>query len=132
MAAAPDNQNGIALKDPNIRQIAYKSYCDHIALGKSKDSWYFEHEDLTCTYKTFQKYIKNEIEFPPIKREIAECKGYQKWESIAENSATGADKKKSNTASLQMVMRNKFGWDKIDEMQKEAITINLVDYSKKE
>lgn len=130
--AQPDNQNRVALKDPDIRQIAYQSFCDHIAKGKSKDSWYFEHEELTCTYRTFSKYLQDEVEFPPIKKDIAWTKGFQHWEAITEASATGADKKKSNTASLQMVMRNKYGWDKEErnnsqgtpEQQKDAQAFN--------
>lgn len=128
--AIPGNQYGVKLKDPDIRQIAYQSFCDHIAKGKSKDSWYFEHEQLTCTYKTFQKYLQNEEEFPPIKKEIAYNKGFEKWEAITESSATGADKKKSNTASLQMVMRNKFGWDK-NQKESEATVEKQDDWKEK-
>ena len=47
------NKNGIKLKDPDIRRIAYQSYCDHLAKGKSKRSWYFEHPELTCTWLDF-------------------------------------------------------------------------------
>lgn len=105
------NQRGVKLKDPDIKQEAYKQYCTHLAKGKSKRSWCFEHPELTCTHKTFEKYLLDESEFPPEQQEIAESKGYAIWETIVESSATG-ENKKANTASLQMVMRNKFGWDK--------------------
>jgi thiamine pyrophosphate-dependent acetolactate synthase large subunit-like protein len=105
------NTKGLALKDPEMRQRAYKSYCDHIAKGKSYKSWYFIEGDCACTYKTMLEYIKDKTEFPPIIKEIAESEGYQQWETIAEESAKGLNKN-ANTASLQMVMRNKFGWDK--------------------
>jgi len=111
MAAAPGNKNGTKIKDPDIRQEAYRQYCEHLAKGKSKRSWCFEHPELTCTWETFEKYLENEIEFDPIKMKVALVRGFNKWEQIAEEGASG-DNEKVNTACLQMVMRNKFGWDK--------------------
>lgn len=119
-AAIKGNQFGLALKDPEMRQRAYKSYCDHLSLGKSRKSWCFIEGDHACTWETFETYLKNEDEFPPVKRNIAQIQGFKKWEAITEDSATGADRKKSNTASLQMVMRNKYGWDK--DQQKTSAT----------
>lgn len=114
----PGNKHGVKLKSPDIRQIAYKSFCDHLAKGKAADSWYFEHEELTCTYRTFMKYLKDEAEFPPIKKDVAWNKGYQHWEGIVQASADGTNKK-ANTATLQMVMRNKFGWDRDNKKEDE-------------
>ena len=114
MTAPKGNKNGVKLKDADIRQLAYRQYCDHIASGNSKDSWWFEHEQLTCTAQTFDKYIKDEVEFNPIHKEIAHAKGYRYWETIVHGSADGSNKE-ANTASLQMVMRNKFKWDKKEE-----------------
>jgi hypothetical protein len=105
------NQFGIKIKDPELRQLAYKSFCEHIAKGRAIDSWYFEHPEATLSYKTMLKYIKDEEEFPPEQREIAKAKGYAHWEKVVEDSAIGINKD-ANTASLQMLMRNKFGWDK--------------------
>jgi hypothetical protein len=113
MAGHVGNTNGIAIKDPELRQIAYASYCSHLAAGHSKKSWYFEHPDGSCVYETMEKYIKDEMEFDPAKKRIAECKGYQEWEKVVEGSARGTNKD-ANTATLQMVMRNKYGWDKQD------------------
>ena len=111
------NQNSVAIKDPDIRKKAYKQYCDHIASGLSKVNFYFEHPDLTCTYATLEKYIaENPSDFDPIHREIAEAKSYQKFETACIESALG-DNPEANTASLQMIMRNKFKWDKIDHDQ---------------
>lgn len=109
--APKGNQYGLKLKDPDIRQQAYEQYCEHLAKGKSKKSWYFEHEQLTCTWETMEKYLEDEREFDPIHKKISESKGYARWEQVVEDSAVGANKD-ANTASLQMVMRNKFGWDK--------------------
>ncbi len=53
----------------------------------------------------------NPEEFPSIKRFIAETKGKKYYEGVCRASANG-DNQKANTASLQMIMRNKYGWDK--------------------
>lgn len=115
MAAEIGNQYGVALKDPQVRQKAYEDFCAHLAKGKSIKSWCYEDEKgNACVWATMLSYIKNHPEeFNPIKKELAEIKGYNRWEDIAEASAEGKNKK-ANTASLQMVMRNKFGWDKED------------------
>lgn len=114
MSAPAKNKNGLKLKDPDVRQQAYEQYCAHLAKGKSKKSWCFEHPNpkLSCTWETMEKYIENAIEFDPIHKKIAETKGYAKWEQIVEDSAVG-DNPDANTASLQMIMRNKFAWDRV-------------------
>lgn len=111
-AGAPmGNQNGIALKDAKLRQQAYNSYCDHLATGKSKKSWFFSHPEYSCSWATMDKYIEDTIEFNPLKKEQAMSKGFGYWESVVEDSAKGKNKH-ANTATLQMLMRNKYDWDK--------------------
>ena len=105
------NKWGIKIKDPETRQKAYESFCAHLAKGKNVKSWWYEDDEVVCSYQTMLSYIKDEAEFSPLKKLIAESQGYNKWENIAEQSADGTNKN-ANTASLQMVMRNKFGWDK--------------------
>lgn len=107
----PGNTNGVKLKDSEVRQEAYRQYCAHLAKGKSKRSFVFEHPELTCHWQTIESYMKDTTEFNPIMKEVAICKGYAHWEQVVEDSATGINEK-ANTASLQMKMRNKFGWDK--------------------
>lgn len=122
MPAPKGNSNGLKLKDPDVRQEAYKKYCEHLAKGKSQRSFTFEKGDLTCTYKTIESYIsENPVEFPPLQKEIALCKGYQRWEQVVEDSAEGKNKD-ANTASLQMLMRNKFDWDKQEKQQQPQAT----------
>ena len=118
------NQYGLALKDPAIRQKAYYLFCAHLAQGKAIKSWWYEDEEGNeCTWATMLSYIKNNPhEFDSVKKEIAETKGYNLWESVAEESAKG--KNRANTASLQMVMRNKYGWDKEDK-SKDSTSVNL-------
>lgn len=113
-------KNAAKLKTPELKKEAYDQYCAHMADGKSKKSWYFEHPSLRLTWESMEKYIlDNPSLLDPIHKEIAWCKGYQKWEKIVEDSATGANTN-ANTASLQMVMRNKFGWDKDHSTYKET------------
>ncbi len=113
-------KNAEKLKKPELKQMAYDQYCAHLAKGKSKRSWYFEHPTMRITWVTMEKYILDDPSLlNPIHKEIAWCKGYQKWEGIVEESAIGTNKV-ANTASLQMVMRNKFDWDKENSSQKES------------
>lgn len=127
MGGAPKgNQNGVKLKDPKIRKRAYKAYCAWIADGKVKESFTFEEGDLKCVFKTIESYMeKDPVEFPPIHREFAQAKGYAHWEDIVGKSAQGKNKE-ANTASLQMVMRNKYGWDKPDP-NKEHINVEKLE-----
>ena len=110
----PGNKHGLKLKSPEIRQLAYKQYCEHLAKGKTKRSWRFRHPEHSCTWETMEKYIKDETEFDPIHKEEALADGLYLWEEVVEESAKGINKD-ANTASLQMIMRNKFGWDKEDK-----------------
>jgi hypothetical protein len=118
IGAPPGNKFGLAIKDPQTRQEAYKEYCEHLAKGKSKRSWRCHIPGVHCTWETMEKYIRNAEEFDPIHKQIAEIDGYCLWEDIVSDSARGTNKD-ANTASLQMVMRNKFGWDKKEEGEKE-------------
>jgi len=111
VGAPVGNKNGTKLKDPDIRQLAYSQYCAHLAKGKSKRSWFFEHPEFRCTWETLEKYLDNEVEFDPLHKKIAETKGFAYWEEVVEDSAIGKNKD-ANTASLQMLMRNKYSWDK--------------------
>jgi hypothetical protein len=117
MPAPLGNQNGVKIKSPELRQQAYESYCSHIAKGKVKKSWYFEHPSASLTWETMEKYIsQNEVEFDPIKKKVAEAKGLMLWEGKVEEAALG-DNKDASIPGLQMVMRNKFGWDKIEHTE---------------
>jgi hypothetical protein len=65
-----------------------------------------------------EKYLQDTAEFDPIQMKVSETKGYAKWEQIAEDGAEGTNPD-VNPACLQMVMRNKFGWDKQREGNNE-------------
>lgn len=114
------------LTTPELRLMAYTQYCDHLALGKSTDSWYFKHPTITLNRKSMELYIKKyPDELPAEQMEISKSKGYQRWEQVVEDSAEGKNRD-ANTASLQMLMRNKFGWDKKDDQNDSRnITVNV-------
>lgn len=108
-----DNQKAVKLTTDELKQEAYRQYCAHLAAGKSKRSWVFKHPDMTLTAAGFENYLKNEAVFDPLQKQVAEAEGYGMWEDIVCESAKGKNTK-ANTASLQMVMRNKYGWDKLN------------------
>ena len=110
------NTNGTAVKDPELRQRVYQEYCEHLAKGKSKRSWRSHIPGVHCTWQTIERYLEDELEFDPIKKEIAEADGYSLWEDVVADSAIGRNKD-ANTASLQMLMRNKYGWDRCTDKE---------------
>lgn len=123
MVAAKGNKYATKLTTDELKRMAYDQYCAHLAKGKITRSWYFEHPDLTLCGKRMEDLIKqNPQDFPAIKKDVAFAKGLKVWESVCEDSANG-ENRKANTASLQMIMRNKFGWDK--EEKKDEQTVNL-------
>ena len=110
------NQYAKKLTSHELRVEAYKQYCAHLAKGKSKRSWTFIHEDCSLRSETMEKYIKeNPLEFDPEKITLAMSQGFARWEQVVEDSAEGSNKD-ANTASLQMLMRNKYKWDKNDQV----------------
>lgn len=128
--APKGNQNKVALKDIETKKKAYLHYCNHVSEGKAKKSWYYDRDGLMVHWETMEKYMDQfPVDLDPKHMRVAEAKGYQIWENVVAGSATG-DNEKANTASLQMIMRNKFGWDKKEENTQGPVTINLVDYSK--
>jgi hypothetical protein len=110
-----NNKWGVGIKDTDERQIAYLSYCDHIAGGHAKDSWFYDNPASGghCTWQTMEKWIKenNDNEFNPFIKSKAEALCYKFFEKHLIDSITGANTK-VNIAGLQMAMRNKFGWDR--------------------
>lgn len=113
--AQKGNQNAKKLTTDELKIQAYDQYCAHIAKGKDKKSWFFKHPDLTLTWQTMERYIADDpVVFNPLKKELAYSEGYQHWEAIAEGLADGSNKK-ACVPALQMIMRNKFKWDRADE-----------------
>ncbi len=108
----------IKLASKELKIEAYEDYCRHIAEGNIRRSWRWRKDGrLMCTWKCMEKYIKEEPSvFLPIKKEQADCDGLGEWEKILTKCAKG-QKIDGNTPSLpaiQMTMRNKFGWDAVE------------------
>lgn len=123
--AQAGNSNGTKLKEKDVRQDAYDDYCAHLAEGRGKRGWFYDKDGYSCSYETMEKYIKDEIEFDPSKKLNAEAKGYRCWESVVMDSANGRNKH-ANTATLQMFMRNKYGWDRADQNQEKSESTALI------
>lgn len=109
-----------ALTDDEHKHLAFKSFCNHVANGKVIQSWSYENGEFMCCYKTMQKYMQeNTKDFPTIKFNAALAAGYRKWENVCDDSAEGSNRK-ANVASLNMLMRNKYGWDKREDKDQPA------------
>lgn len=116
MAGAPKgNKNAFKLRDPEIRQEAYRQYCAYLAQGKSKEGWKFVHPtDIlkSLTHKTMEKYIdENPIEFPPILMEMAQADSFKYFEEEGIKLMQGKYKNGS-PETWKTFMRNKFRWDR--------------------
>lgn len=131
MAAPFGNDYGLKLKDPELRQLAYKRYCEWLSKGKSKKSFTFVEGEYMAHWQTIESYIKNNPnEFDPIKKEIAFAKGYAYWENITDGTADGSNKD-ACVPALNMTMRNKYGWDSNEaSTTQEESRSDLRDYSK--
>lgn len=111
------NQHAVKLTTDELKHDAYRQYCDWIASGKSKESFTFKHPKLSLTYKTMEKYIRESpSEFPSLHKEIAESESLALWESKGCTMMEGKVEK-CQPAIYQMMMRNKFGWDKADKKE---------------
>lgn len=110
-----DNQNGVKLKDSDLRQEAYKQYCKHIAEGWPKESFVFEHPEFSVHWQTIDKYIEdNPSEFDPILMKKARSLRYKHWFGKGANLMEGKFKNGSPVV-WQTIMRNIFkdvGWDR--------------------
>lgn len=123
MAGAPKgNKNGTKLKDPNLRQEAYRQYCSYVAQGRSKEGWKFIHPTdplKSLTYKTMERYIdENPIEFPPILKELADADCFRFFEDEGFKLMRG-QYRNGSPETWKTFMRNKFKWDK--EMTEQTI-----------
>ncbi len=123
MAAPKGNDYGTKLKNPTVRQEAYRQYCDWIASGYPKQSFFFKHPEHSITWDSMEKYIKDfPEEFPAIYMKEAEAKRYAYWFEKGKNLVAGRqeDIPKDNKTcpspqTWQVIMRNMFkkdhGWD---------------------
>jgi hypothetical protein len=100
------------LKNLNLEQEAFDSYCDHLSLGYASQAWHFSKGDFHLSWQTMEKYIEQfPLVFQPRKKEDAKAKAYKYWMNVLFGAAIG-ENTKCNIAAIQMIMRNLFGWDK--------------------
>jgi len=115
MPYAFGNKHAEALPTTELRLKAFDSFCEHLAQGYHRTSWCYDDGKYMCCYKTLMTYVKSDpTVFPIVKQSSSLAKGQKLWEKVLSDSATG-ENPKANTASLQMIMRNKYGWDKKEE-----------------
>jgi len=109
------------LSTKEIQQEAYRQYCEHIASGDPKESWVFEHPEMTLTFKTMEREIKNyPDDYPIIQKEAAERKNYEHWLSLGKKMMLGGfGNAKVQPVIYQMIMRNVHGWDKESKEDRE-------------
>jgi hypothetical protein len=118
--AEPANQNAKKLDTPELRAEAYAQYCAHIAGGFPKKAWCFKHPDVTLTWETMEKYIRESpVDFDPDQKKEAESKSLMKWFGILGGAAEGTNQK-ANIAALQIILRNMFKWDRPELNQEES------------
>ena len=104
--------NNKMAKFPQECQKAYKDYCNWLSQGNSVEAWSYLSDQMTLSYKTMEKYIREfPDDFPPIHKEIALTQSLKVWEERGLAMMLGQIEK-SQPAIFQMFMRNKFGWDK--------------------
>jgi hypothetical protein len=116
------------LKTDDLKLLAYQDYCKHLAKGYSQKSWCFVHKDLTLTWDSMERYIKEYAAILlPIHKQVAKSKGQKTWENVIFDSAKGHNEK-ANTASLQMIMRNMYDWDKREEEKTASPKEEAIEY----
>jgi hypothetical protein len=131
MAAKKGNKYNQKLTTPELKKMAYDSFCAHLAKGKPKQSWYFEHPDLTICWKTMDNYIKSEPDvFPAVKKSVSMARGLDVWIDKGVDMMTAETK--CQPAIYQIIMRNIHGWDrespeeKLDKEKREGAILEAV------
>lgn len=134
MAPAKGNKHGEVLSNPEIRQKAFESYCEHLASGMPKEAWWFEEGKYHCTHKSMENYYLKEYpkEFPSYKIQNALAQKYRHWLGKGKDCFEGK-MKNAQPAVYQMIMRNLFGWDRPEKSEntKQPIEVHIHDGSSK-
>lgn len=109
------NKHGVKLKDSDVRQEAFRQYCEHLASGYPKEAFFFDHPIHSVCWKTMERYIsENPSEFPSILMERAKAARYKHWLGEGLTLMKGGYKGGSPVV-WQTCMRNIFkdiGWDR--------------------
>lgn len=112
------NTNKLKLKTEELQKKAYEAYCQWLSIGRGKQGFVFDYimeetgKEDSITWATMEKYIKDQrFDLNPLHKERAESLGYQTWENTGIMMMQG-QMEKCQPAIYQMMMRNKYGWDK--------------------
>lgn len=113
---APEgNKRATKLKDPDVRQEAYRQFCEHIASGWPVEAFFFDHPMHSVCWRTMLRYINESPgEFQPILMDKAKSARYKYWLGEGKNLMVGKYKRGSPVV-WQTCMRNIFkdvGWDR--------------------
>src|ERR1700722_15759969 len=78
--APKGNKRGLKLKDPDVRQEAYRQYCDHIAEGWPKEAFFFDHPENSVSWEKMDRYIsENPTEFLPNFKQKGQASKKKQW-----------------------------------------------------
>lgn len=114
MAFQKGHTTNVKLHTPELKQEAFRQYCNHIAKGRPKKAWRLKKLGFTLTWETMEKYIKEDPDtFDPSHKKEAEADSLERWFTVLEEIATG-DNPKGNVAATQVIMRNMHKWDAKD------------------
>lgn len=119
MTFTEGNQLAKKLPTLELKLEAYKQYCQHIADGWPKKAFWFDHPEITLTWATIEKYIKEEPDvFSSILMEQAEAKKYKYWFGEGKTLMKG-EYNHGSPVVWQTIMRNMFKADKWDQKELE-------------
>jgi hypothetical protein len=118
MAAPKGNNYNKKLKDKATKDKVYKHYCEWIASGKSHKSWWYDKDGLQLTWESIETYIKEDNDLDPKHKEMAVAMSFKIWEQLGYDMMVNKIEK-CQPAIYQMMMRNKFGWDKLEQNKEE-------------
>lgn len=130
----PYTSTSFPRKKPETVIKAIQAFLNWLAQGKCVKSFSYRDPDDAneyCSWYSVVRYMADEefikehgLACVSEQKTISISEGYAIWERVCEASARG-DNEKANTASLQMIMRNKFGWDKPDADKNKEPSSNL-------
>lgn len=115
--ALQGNTNRLKIKSEALQQAAYTAYCAWLSMGRDKRGFVFDYEDEAgkqgcVTQQTIENYIKSQrFDLDSSQMDRAESLSYQVWEAAGIQMMKG-EIEKCQPAIYQMMMRNKFGWDR--------------------
>ena len=133
MVAPKGNDYNKALKTKAQKLKVFKDYCEFIATGKSKESWYYHKDGLKIGWQSMETYIKTDQDLKPYThlKADAESESLRVFEAKGLNMMDGKVDK-CQPAIFQMFMRNKFGWDKKDSLSDKdqaSLIVKAVHYA---